>query len=260
MTQLSYAGGQITGSRSFHLRQITREFIDVHAGRIHDFGPLGRHTAGDLLEQLRDMKKAESDRALHSLLVLGHAGDALAERVVLQAMLPKAAALGRTCAGLRPLSPQEAERTALGAMWESIRTYPIRRTNSVAGNLALNALSIITASYPAAAPKGFEEEARETSEIEEALNRDVATDDEPSWGDSSFHDLVTVLRWAIDTGALTRDEVAILARVDLAEAEERADLADQLGITRNALRMRVSRIRTKLMDAVREHITAHGRW
>ena len=76
----------------------------------------------------------------------------------------------------------------------------------------------------------------------------------------TFHDLVTVLTWAIDTEALTPDDVRLLARFDLGELHERDELAEDLGIGRASLTRRVYRIRVKLMEAVQAHIRENGTW
>ena len=67
-----------------------------------------------------------------------------------------------------------------------------------------------------------------------------------------FRDLVTILTWAIDSGTLTRDEIQLLVRIELSDkpSEEREIAADDLGVSRETLNRRVSRIRAKLMKAV----------
>ena len=71
--------------------------------------------------------------------------------------------------------------------------------------------------------------------------------------DDVFRDLVTILTWAIDANVLRRDEVQLLARIELAEGDPgaaRDAAADELGVSRETLNRRVCRIRTKLMRAV----------
>lgn len=243
-----------------HLTQLTNEWTERYYSRMHDFGDLGYVHVGQLEEHIHSASRDEANRILRTLIELGHAGDKLAERLVLQVMLPKASALAKTCTGLRALTHVEAQWSAVGAMWEAVRTYPLHRTSSVVGNLALNALEIIRRDYRAPAPKGFEELTVTDEDLESLLNDGAPEADEPTWGDTAFHNLVKVLTWAVETGTLTRDEVAILGRIELGEAHERDSLADELELTRAALDKRVWRTRVKLMDAVRDHIRTHGRW
>ena len=230
------------------------------AGRTHDFGSLGMLECGDLEEALHIVKKPEADRRLHILLSQAAAGDKVAERVVLQVMLPKTAQLARTCACLRSLSPADAAWSAFGAMWEAVKTYPLHRTTSVAGNLGLNALAVINETL--GLPRNHVDEIGVLDEdLEAKMNEGAeARSTEPEWGDSSFHDLVKVLTWAADTGALTRQEISILARADLGDDTDRVSLADELGSTRASLSKRVWRIRTKLMEAVHDYVQVNGRW
>ncbi len=59
--------------------------------------------------------------------------------------------------------------------------------------------------------------------------------------------------WAVDTGALTREETALLARVTMGDDEEtREQIAESLGITIDNLHKRVQRIRKRLKVAYTE--------
>jgi len=246
---------------SGHFSALCEEWDRDFAGRSHDFGPLGTIDCGALENSLHTLSRSDADRTVHALLTLAAAGDVTAERVVLQAMLPKTARLARTCSCLRSLSPADAAWSAFSAMWEAVKTYPLHRTTSVVGNLGLNALELINRTL--GLPRDHVEEiGGYTDEDLDARMTDTtqAHSSEPTWGDSSFHDLVTVLTWAADTGTLTRQEIAILARADLGEDADKDALADELGSTRTTLSKRVWRIRTKLMTAVQEHIRDHGHW
>lgn len=86
--------------------------------------------------------------------------------------------------------------------------------------------------------------------IEDELLEKIAGPDE---SDDVLRDLVTILTWAIDSGTLRRDEVQLLARIELAEGDPgvaREEAAAELGVSRETLNRRVCRIRTKLMQAV----------
>jgi len=85
----------------------------------------GAADVADLLELIR----RRPDAVLGTLLRLGAAGDALAHRVVLQAMLGM---LVRFCAGRPALLPE-----AVSELWLAIVEYPLeRRPRSIAANLS----------------------------------------------------------------------------------------------------------------------------
>jgi hypothetical protein len=254
MTHTSYR------TNAGYLSTLCLEWDRDFADRAHDFGSLGILDCGALETVLHTASKVDADRQLHVLLSQAASGDKIAERVVLQVMLPKTAQLARTCACLRSLSPADAAWSAFSAMWEAVKTYPLHRTRSVAGNLGLNALAVINESL--GLPRNHVDEVGVPDEdLEAKMNEGTeARSAEPEWGDSSFHDLLKVLTWAADTGTLTRQEISILARADLGEESDRESLADELQSTRAALSKRVWRIRTKLMEAVHEYVQVNGRW
>lgn len=243
------------------LGSVVAEWHDRYAGIIENFGTLGRHRVGDFEQQLHELPKARMDAVLHELLTLEHSGHEVAGRLLLQLMLPKVAHLARSCTGLHRLgfSTKERECAALSAMWEAIHEYPLRRVNSVAGNLALNALSIITTTYGSSRAQHSEVAAPDDF-LDALLVTPGSESDEPTSGDSSFHDLVKVLTWAIDANVLTKSEVVLLSRYDLGEPAERTSLAEELSLSAATLSKRVWRIRSKLIEAVRTHISTFGRW
>lgn len=245
------------------LDRLRTEWDDSVSGRTHDFAGIGIRTCRELEIELKAASWREQDRLLHALVSAGHDGDKLAERVVLQYMLPKAVHLARTCRGLRSLtvvdhSSVDAVGTAIGAMWESIRRYPLNRVEKVKANIGMDALLIVNKSMSPGDPG---EHATEDIYLEQVLqDQGKSATLEPEFGDDTFHDLVTVLTWAIDTEALTPDDVRLLARFDLGELHERDQLAEDLGIGRASLTRRVYRIRVKLMEAVQAHIRENGTW
>lgn len=243
------------------LTDLRSEWSESYADVDHVFGTLGSIRPGALLAKLqsRTLPKAVLDSHMHSLVLLAHRGDHVAERLLLELMTPKAIQLARTCAPLRSLSPADAASTTISVIWEKIRTYPEHLTESVAGNIGLNALHEVTQSF--GSNHSVDEIAADVDELERAMHDDSAgTSTEPTYGNSSFDNLVKVLTWAVDARVLSREEVALLAKVDLGTSSEREALADELNISRDTLNKRVWRIRSKLIDAVREHISSFGRW
>lgn len=237
----------------------------------HDFPDLGTHTCNEILEQISRTRTgtgrnhAAADRILHALITAAHAGDTIAERVVLQSMLPKAVSLARRSRGLIEAGGYELSSdsvtTAISAVWEAIVTYKLHNTRSVAANLGLNALHMLMDDFGTGRKETLE---TEQTDLDDMLwSQGVHATLEPDWGDSAFHDMVTVLTWALDTEALTRDDVRLIAKYYLGDnpgVDERKALADELEVTPGALQRQVSRLRVKLMTAVQDHIREHGSW
>jgi hypothetical protein len=230
-------------------RALLDEWNSTLANRSHDFNGLGIITCDEAIEAIRRPQPSEDrDRFLLGLLELERAGDEIAGRVVLKSFLPLAFRLARTCSSTRQLwrhSPTDATATTIAALWEVIHTYPLHRTNSVAGNIRLECIKLLEKGL------GTHEEVEVTVD-DETLER-LVNDTTEVWGDDAFNDLVVLFTWAIDTGTLTREEVQLLARIELTEnnpGDERDAAAAELGISRETLNRRVCRIRTKLMRAV----------
>lgn len=245
------------------LTTLRDEWGNSLAHRTHNFRGIGVRTCEQLMADVNASRDASQDHLLHALLQAGHEGDQLAERVALQCMLPKAVHFARSCTALRNLgtgshTSADAVSTAIGAVWESISTFPLTRTEKIKANIGLDALAIINKTMGTGLGR---EHTAEDDFLEHMMHStNPTTTFEPSWGDDAFHDLVTVLTWAIDTEALTPEEVRMLARFDLGDPQERDRLADELGSKRDSVTRRVYRIRVKLMNAVRAHILEHGSW
>lgn len=230
-------------------RALLNEWNDTHATTRHTYGALGELTGDEAVNLIRQPQTAESrDRILLHLLELEHAGHPYAGKVVMKSFLALAFRLARTSTSVRALwrhSPTDATATTIGALWEVIHTYPLHRTNSVAGNIRLECVKLLEKGF------GAITDVDSIAVDDETLEYLVDANAEPV--EDAFRDLVTLLTWAIDTGTLTADEVRLLTRIELAEGnpgEERVRAADELGISRETLNRRVHRIRTKLMNAV----------
>lgn len=211
-------------------------------------------TPARLLEFVRHSPVPARDQLLHQLLTRAHEGDRIAARIVLQAMLPKAVSLARSCAALRQLPTADAQWDAVAAMWQAIDRFPLSRTSGIAMKLGMSALSIITD-----IPHG---DLDHELPVDPSLMPEGAADDPAGarTGDCLVDDLVEVFTWGIDNDVLTADEVRLLATFDLGTDADKASLPQRCGITRAALLKRVWRIRTRLMEAVQAEINANGQW
>lgn len=249
------------------LTQLRTEWAATGSRTINVDG--AERSADELLTLLRAAAGTpEQDRLLHQLLIAGHDGNELAERIILQLMLPKAVHLARTCAALRDIKgrdnvSQDAVAIAIGAIWEQIRTYKLHRTTKrIHANIGLNALHSITEITAA------ESVILEPETLQESIENSQPLEHVDDWNPDAWatdnaravEDLAFVLRWAIDTQTLSPTEVRILARYDLGTPADREDLADELEVKRDSLNRRVHRIRGTLIEAIQTHIRTHGGW
>lgn len=259
-----------TSYRTSSLLSRLNEDWDRLKTRAHTFDELGSIAPMDLVQSLQhspEMSRAVRDARMHTLVLLAHRGDHIAERVLIQMMLPKAAQLARTTRALYSYDASDAFDIAITGIWEAIRLYNEDLHGSVAAQIGLNALKNIRKSLGAQSTSNPDPVDLEAEDLEHAFadGADIGPS-EPINGDSSFDNVVKVLSWALDARVLTRSEIALLARYDLGSdgqierTEERQRLADDLGLSPEALSKRVWRIRTRLRDAVRQHIQSFGRW
>lgn len=219
-----------------------------------DYGPLGPWRPIDLLHAVRSADDLDRrDVLAFALIELARNGHAAADQLLLMAMLPRVVHLTRTSRGLRHLPLRDAQAIALGAMWEAIRVHPIERPRAVLHRLSLDALGIVTRTHADAAPDAeWPTAPDELAELRE--ERDTA----PSA--STLNDLATLLRWGIEIGTVTREDVRVLAAVDLGTPDDRATLAESLGVAAASLTRRAHRIRSRLREAVGREIELAGRW
>lgn len=213
----------------------------------------GAVSLGALVDLIDSSQGAEEDELLLALVRLAQAGQQLAGRVVLQAMLPKLARMVRT---LRPTGNdgrwvEDRRHIAVAVFWEVLSAYPAdRRRGRVAGNLALDTLHELTRDQrrgPADIPV----------DPEEAADRlGSCSYDEPRMqpaGLTADSDLLEVIAWGLDVEAITAEEASLLTQVYLplpGTDASQAELAPSLGLSATALRQRCSRARRRLIAAV----------
>lgn len=227
--------------------QLFDEWNATHGHTTHAFGELGELTGEEAVHLIRrPQSNVDRDAVLLALLTLEHDGDQFAGRVLLKSFMPLALRLPASCSSTRDLwrhSPADARTATIGVLWEVLHSYPLHRIANVSGNIRLETIKLLERCY------GNKTSVHDIAVEDEMLERIVGSDD----SDDVFRDLVTILTWAIESGTLKREEVQLLARIELADGapgEARELAADELGITRDTLNKRVSRIRNKLMRAV----------
>lgn len=226
-------------------------------------------TVGQLLAAISRLgNPALADPLLHALLRHHADGDQLAGRALLQTMLGKVTRMTNTARARGVPDPGSA---AMEAMWTAIRAYPLHRTTSVAGNLALNALKALQR------PEDLTEIPLPHPDLDAAssctvqISADAAEEGDPN-GDQLAdpqHRVAQTLAWALEHRILSPVDVRILTLVYIDPpaattawrhdelcrrgrhgGEDLHTIADTLGMTHAALRQRHCRAIRALIDAI----------
>lgn len=221
------------------------DWATKHANSERHYDGLGTFTGAELLQAIATARGEEQDRLLYTLITLAHDGNQAAERVLLQELIAPAREMVHRVTAMDTYSRTDRVNVAIGAAWESIRSYRLHRTAHVRGNLTMETLRLLAPRRPAA-----EAAAHTITVSNEDLAEILGTwDPEPT----PEMELANLFQWARDTGILNREEIALLARVELG-TESKREIAADLGIAYDALRKRALRIRTKLAQGVRTNL------
>lgn len=198
----------------------------------------GYTTPGDLIDAIDAAPQDVAEQHLVALVRIYQAGNQLAGRIVLQAMLP---AINRIVAN-RSVDDQQS---VLAEFWIVLSTINVTdATTRIAANLKLSTL------------RGITRPARPDAEV---LYADPLTwhapDERDQVADIDTPDIADVIAWARHINAITNDEAAILT---YAYAGPHTDytrpLAAHLAITPEAAKKRCTRAREKLINAVRHQL------
>lgn len=224
-----------------------------------DFGPLGLATGDEIRERIQTVPACPGDRnaLLRTLLELDRAGHPTAARVVLQAFMPLAFSCARRYHDRIPRSDwHEACQAAVTTLWDLIKELPATRFGAISGNLKMDLWKRLSAQ--AAAECGMVE--RQMSDEWWIVNAAENPGPQKAQADGPKEDITVLLTWAADQRLLTRDQIELLARVELSDspATIHATLCDELRITRHALNKRLLRIRQTLMRAAAATVAAEG--
>ncbi|MCO7219528.1 hypothetical protein [Klenkia sp. PcliD-1-E] len=211
----------------------------------------------ELLMQIDEGSRQVDDAMLGALVRLFHAGQTMAGRVVLQAMLPKLIRFARTTRPTRDGGAGADHRQVIVAtFWSVLASYPIdRRATSVASGLALDTLNKLTAELRG---NTFEEVPVDPQHLTVAVQEQVEDIPGPAGSISADADLLEVIAWGLDTEVLTKADAAMLVQVYLPQPGQNgtAAAAEQLGLSPATVRQRCSRARRRLVTAV--HAERHG--
>lgn len=206
----------------------------------------GYHDLPDLLCAVA-REPASRDALLLALLELARAGERLAGRVVLQAMLGKAVRLATSIASRPDVlgDRQEAQAAAVAALWQVIATYPLAaRPRRVAANLALDTLALMQRGHTGSSHhiRTFPEQpVADPSHLLHGASH-AAGVDQP--GGPVDAELLVLLAWSVREGVLTLAEARLLARVYGCDASSvpAKTVAAELGVSWPALRQRCHRL------------------
>ena len=228
--------------------QLNREWATL-ADRAIDCGATGRRSGTELLATIRQTRGHEQDAILHLLLSLGRGGNPAADRVVLQTLIPAAQRIAQRVRGLGDLDRADRAGYAIGAAWESIRTYRMHLQDRVMANLTMNMLRLL-APEPTANERLI---AARTITVSDEILETVSA----AWNPvpAPEVELANVLAWAVEKHVLERAEVALLIQAALGE-QTHASIAAQLGLTVEGLRSRLTRIRRRLATAAQTEFLA----
>ncbi|WP_435740101.1 hypothetical protein [Clavibacter nebraskensis] len=211
--------------------------------RISDYGSLGAQRGDVLLEKVRTTTGTGQDELLHALLCLTREEHRAAERLLVQALVPAARRMAHRVRALDELDRTDRVGFALGAAWESIRTYKLHLNRRVMANLTMGMLSILA---PATTAND-----RIIASHTHPVGDDVLEHVAGAWedpGESPDAQLANLFAWAVDTNVITSSEVALLSRACLGD-ESHLVIAADLKITVDGLRTRLKRIRKRLRIA-----------
>ncbi|MFM9920910.1 hypothetical protein [Lacisediminihabitans sp. H27-G8] len=230
------------------ITQLNREWATL-AGRAIDCGAPGRHSGAELLAMIRQTSGCDQDALLHLLLRLGRDGNAAADRVLLQALIPAAQRIAQRVRGLDDLERADRAGYAIGAAWESIRTYRMHLEVRVMANLTMNMLRFLAPEPSANERLIAARTITVTDQFLETVSAAWAPEPTPE------AELANLLAWAVGRRILERAEVALLIKASLGE-QTHAAIAAEMGLSLEGLRSRLTRIRRRLSTAAQTEYLA----
>lgn len=242
------------------VRQLSTEWQQLHgstaaSAQLTQWG----HTAlaelerpGDVLDRID--ASDNTDEILGELVRLHQAGDPLAGRVLLQAMLPALITRARRCRLPREVDDFEARvQVAVTAFWSTISR--LRTGPRVCQRLTLNTVNEMTY-WSRVGVRGHEWEDR-TDLYENVDDVDRSADPSPTTARPGDHidadsDLLEVLMWATKSGVLNKQDAQLLADTYLSgtSTADHNRAAARADIQLAACRKRVQRARKRLTTAV----------
>ena len=213
----------------------------------------GLQRPGDVLDAID--ATTNPDEILAALLELHQADDPIAGRVLLQAMLPAVLDRAYHCRVQREDDTYDARpQAALAAFWTVIGRASCR--TKVAANLTTATVHELTYWSRRGSAGAWEHDTEIRDDVDET-RRHVTVEDRTVGAVDAGSELLELLVWATETGALSRDDAQLLTDTYLSGTttadHERA--AARAGISTQACRKRVTRARHRLTSAVHDYVT-----
>jgi hypothetical protein len=201
-----------------------------------------------LVDHVDQAEEAETDEILRALVFLAQEGHDLAGRVVLQLMLPALSSMERKCT-LDAATDEDRWQILLLAFLTAIQDLnPQRRFASC---LMLDTLRIATRPFRYHSSEDAWRQDKPAS-LDDDVTMPVEADSGEAYALRSAIDydsgLEELLVWAVQGSVLTVDEAQLMANSYLQDRRLEAGLSE-------ADRRRRSRVRRKLIEAVRAHVT-----
>lgn len=244
------------------MTRLNLEWSTTHAPREHYFGALGIRLCGELLEEIhqvhraarskqisssdRDAYLAEEDAILIELISLAHTGDRIAERTLVQLLLPAAQRMAHRVRSLGDMDRADRVGYAISMAWEMISQYKLHLRRRVHANLTMGLLRLLS-------PKKTQNDTV-VSDCTTPVSDDVLEAVAGGWNGPEQPVEVLAARlftWAVNNGIVTREETALLARVALGD-ERQTDIADEMGVSVDCINQRIKRARLRLKNAYTE--------
>ncbi len=211
----------------------------------------------DLPALLRVIQRGPNspDPTLLALLELAQAGDRLAGRVVLQAMLGAAVRLASSIVRRPDVlgDRDEAQSTAIAALWQVISTYPLQaRPRRVVANLVMDTLALVQRGHTGSShfARTFPEQSLGDVTVLGSVPHHDDPDPDETAGPADA-ELLSLLAWSVRSRVLSLEQARLLARVYAVDGGggDRTAIAADLGVTEAALRQRCHRLARRLGQA-----------
>jgi hypothetical protein len=202
---------------------------------------------------------------LNGLLVLARAGDQLAARTALQAMLGPVVRLARRTRAYADGDLEESVSRAVEAAWRVIRNYPVDRACRPIDGISLDVLAALIGAgrhggieIPVGLPADLGERSEDVAEADELRETFWAAVREPGGHSCADEELIVLFAWAVRVRVISRAEAHLLLRLHSPEDPGRylscREVAEHLGIAHAAARQRASRATRRLAAAVQAHL------
>lgn len=217
--------------------------------------PHGEQTGDELRARVNGASTAEREQLMRGLLEAAAAGDENCARAALQLMLPRFVLTAARHTRMRQAAlhgdssaQEEVAAAVIAAAWKWVRQPSLHRPGSCIGNLAMDVMKDSLLERKLMDRGG--DDADLVDWLPELANT-PEVDDEATG--RSTQELCSLIAWARDEGVFTSRDAALFLRYQLSDEQERVALSEEHGYSGRSLCKRVSLLRSRLTDAVRDY-------